>query len=140
MVGRPAPLASRSPTMRRPPEAPSRQAGGRRCIVDAAAKASGEIVPDRDAKTPEPTGPPDPDWRQLLDGYAEPSRVRRLKDRQQRQQAGRRDRLRRWLWRLLRRQSRWSDQCSCNPTDHRGPTVASTPAECRLAAPHNGCL
>jgi hypothetical protein len=28
----------------------------------------------------------------LLDGYAEPSRVRRLKDHQQRQQAGRRRR------------------------------------------------
>ena len=47
------------------------------------------VVPDRGANTSEPTGPPDPDWRRLLDGYAEPSRVRRLKDRQQRQ----RDRL-----------------------------------------------
>ena len=69
------------------------------------AAASEEFMSDRDANTPKSNGPPDPDWRRLLDGYAEPSRVRRLKDRR-RQQAARRGRLRRWLWRLLRRRSR----------------------------------
>jgi hypothetical protein len=62
-------------------------------------------VPDRDANTSEPGGRPDPDWRRLLDGYAEPGRVRRLKDCQQRQQAARRGWLRRWLSRLVGRRS-----------------------------------
>jgi hypothetical protein len=69
------------------------------------AAVSEGFVPDRDANTPEPRGPDDPDWRRLLDGYAEPGRVRRLKDRQQRQQAARRGWLRRWLSRLLSRRS-----------------------------------
>jgi hypothetical protein len=34
---------------------------------------------------PEDAG--EPDWQRLLDGYAEPGRVRRLRDRQRRQQA-----------------------------------------------------
>jgi hypothetical protein len=68
------------------------------------AAASKGLVPDRDANTPEHDGPPEPDWRRLLDGYAEPGRVRRLRNRQ-RQEAARRGRLRRWLWRVLRRRS-----------------------------------
>jgi hypothetical protein len=75
---------------------------GAAAIGDAA--ASEGLVPDRDDNTLEPNGPPDPDWRRLLDGYAEPGRVRRLRDRQ-RQEAARRGRLRRWLWRVLRRRS-----------------------------------
>ena len=69
-------------------------------------RRAGGSVPDRHTDDPDSGGAPDPDYRRLLDGYAEPGRLRRLKDRQQRQQAGRRHRLRRWLWRLLRRQSR----------------------------------
>jgi hypothetical protein len=34
-----------------------------------------------------PEGAGEPDWQRLLDGYAEPGRVRRLRDRQRRQQA-----------------------------------------------------
>lgn len=75
---------------------------GAAAIGDAA--ASEGLVPDRDANTPEHDGPPEPDWRRLLDGYAEPGRVRRLRDRQ-RQEAARRGWLRRWLWRVLRRRS-----------------------------------
>jgi hypothetical protein len=70
------------------------------------AAASEGLMPDRDADTPESSGPPDPDWRRLLDGYAEPGRVRRLRDRQRRQQATRRSWLRHWLSRFLRRRSR----------------------------------
>jgi hypothetical protein len=104
MGGRPAArsLVAVGRLMRRPPGAPSRQAGGRRRHSDAA--ASEGLVPDRDANTPEPDGPPEPDWRQLLDGYAEPTRVRRLRNCQ-RQEAARRGRLRRWLRRVLRRRS-----------------------------------
>jgi hypothetical protein len=75
---------------------------GAAAIGDAA--ASEGLVPDRDANTPEPDGPPEPDWRRLLDGYAELGRVRRLRDRQ-RQEAARRGWLRRWLWRVLRHRS-----------------------------------
>jgi hypothetical protein len=39
----------------------------------------------------------EPDWRRLLDGYAKPGRLRRLRDRQQRRQAGWVRRLGRWL-------------------------------------------
>ena len=46
---------------------------GAAAIGDAA--ASEGLVPDRDDNTPEPNGPPGPDWRRLLDGYAEPGRV-----------------------------------------------------------------
>jgi hypothetical protein len=74
---------------------------GAAAIGDAA--ASEGLVPNRDA-TPEPDGPPEPNWRRLLDGYAEPGRVRRLRNRQ-RQEAARRGRLWRWLRRVLRRRS-----------------------------------
>jgi hypothetical protein len=87
--------------MRRPPGAPCRQAGGRRLP-----SAAGGTVPDRDADPGEPEDAAEPDWRRLLDGYAEPGRIRRLKDRQRRQQAARRCWLRPWLRRLLRRRSR----------------------------------
>jgi hypothetical protein len=76
---------------------------GAAAIGDAAARE--DPVPDREANTSEPDGRPDPDWRRLLDGYAEPGRVRRLKDRQRRQQAARAGWRRQWLWRLLRRRS-----------------------------------
>jgi hypothetical protein len=44
---------------------------GAAAIGDAA--ASEGLVPDRDANTSEPDGPPDPDLRRLLDGYCEPA-------------------------------------------------------------------
>jgi hypothetical protein len=75
---------------------------GAAAIGDAA--ASKGLVSNRDANTPEPDGPPEPDWRRLLDGYAEPGRVRRLRDRQRLEATGR-GWLRRWLWRVLRRRS-----------------------------------
>jgi hypothetical protein len=75
---------------------------GAAAIGDAA--ASEALVSDRDANTPEPDGPPELDWRRLLDGYAEPGRVRRLRDRE-RQKAPRRGLLGRWLVRVLRRRS-----------------------------------
>jgi hypothetical protein len=60
--------------------------------------------PDADPEEPEGTG--ERDWRRLLDGYAEPGRLRRLRDRQRRQQAARRGWLCRWLRLLLWRRSR----------------------------------
>jgi hypothetical protein len=63
-------------------------------------------MPDRDADPEKPEAAGEPDWRRLLDGYAEPGRLRRLKDRQQRRQSARRGRLRRWVWRLRWRRSR----------------------------------
>lgn len=60
-------------------------------------------MPDRDAHPPDSENAGERDRRRrLLDGYAAPDRLRRLKDRQRRQQAGRHRRLRRWLSRLLR--------------------------------------
>jgi hypothetical protein len=41
-------------------------------------------MPERHTDDPDPGDAPDPDYRRLLDGYAEPGRLRRLKDRQQR--------------------------------------------------------
>jgi|SRR5215217_2166954 len=84
------------------PKLQAAKRAGAAAIGDAA--ASDGLVPDRDANTPNPDGPPEPDWRRLLDGYAEPGRVRRLRDGQ-RQEAARRGWLRRWLWRVLRRRS-----------------------------------
>jgi hypothetical protein len=62
-----------------------------------------DAVPDHDADRDEPEGAGEPDWRRLLDGYAEPGRLRRLRDRQQRQRPGRLRRLGRRLRRWLRR-------------------------------------
>jgi hypothetical protein len=59
-------------------------------------------MPDPDA---DPEGTGEPDWRRLLDGYAEPGRLRRLNDREPHQQTTRRG-LRRWLRHLLWRRSR----------------------------------
>jgi hypothetical protein len=72
----------------------------------ASGRRAGGSVPDRHTDDPDPGAAPDPKYRRLLDGYAEPGRLRRLKQRQQRRQAARRGRLRRWLTRLLRRKSR----------------------------------
>jgi protein-S-isoprenylcysteine O-methyltransferase Ste14 len=55
-------------------------------------------MPDRDLHGPQPDRPDDPDWRRLLDGYAEPGRADRLAERQRRPAAGR-------LRRLVRRRS-----------------------------------
>jgi hypothetical protein len=44
-----------------------------------------DAVPDRDADPPESEGADEPDWRRLLDGYAEPGRLHRLRDQQRRQ-------------------------------------------------------
>jgi hypothetical protein len=63
-------------------------------------------MPDHDADPEKSKGAGEPDWRRLLDGYAEPGRVRRLRDRQRRQQAVRRGWIGRWLWRLLWRRPR----------------------------------
>jgi hypothetical protein len=82
------------------------QAAKRAAAAIGDAAASEETVSDRDTTTAERSGPSDPNWRRLLDGYAEPGRVRRLKDRQQRQRAARRGWLRRLLWRLLGCRSR----------------------------------
>jgi hypothetical protein len=92
VVGRPdaAPARCTKPPSGRAPPA----VGGRE-----------DAVPDRDADPPK-SEDAEPDWRRLLDGYAEPGRVRRLMDRQRRQQAARRGWLRRWLWHLLWRRSR----------------------------------
>jgi hypothetical protein len=65
-------------------------------------------MPDRDADAEESDGSAEPDWRRLLDGYAEPGRLRRLRDRQQRRrEAGRLRRLGGWL---LRRVRIWPDR------------------------------
>jgi hypothetical protein len=40
-------------------------------------------VPDHDTDPDKPEGGGEPDWRRLLDGYAEPGRLRRLQDHQQ---------------------------------------------------------
>jgi hypothetical protein len=68
--------------------------------------AAEAAMPDPDADPEEPEQAGRPDWRRLLDGYAEPGRLRRLRDRQQRKQATRRGRLLRRLRRLLWRRSR----------------------------------
>jgi hypothetical protein len=54
-------------------------------------------MPDRDADPEEPEGAARPDWRRLLDGYAEPGRLRRLRDHQRRRETSLVRRLRRWL-------------------------------------------
>jgi hypothetical protein len=64
-------------------------------------------MPDCDADPEKPKGAGKPDWRRLLDGYAEPGRLRRLKDHEQRPQSTRRGRLKRWLVRRMRFWSRW---------------------------------
>jgi hypothetical protein len=50
--------------------------------------AAEDAVPDHDANPDKPEGAGEPDWRRLLDGYAEPGRLRRLRERQQRQRVG----------------------------------------------------
>jgi hypothetical protein len=57
-------------------------------------------MPDHDPDKAE--GAEEPDWRRLLDGYAEPDRLRRLRARQQRRRPGRL----RWLGRRLCRWTR----------------------------------
>jgi hypothetical protein len=60
-------------------------------------------MPDRDAD-PEGSKGDEPDWRRLLDGYAEPGRLRRLRDHQSRKKPSRLRRLLRWvLFRFGRR-------------------------------------
>jgi hypothetical protein len=54
-------------------------------------------MPGRDADSEEPEGPREPDWRRLLDGFAEPGRLRRLNDRERRREASRCRRLQQWL-------------------------------------------
>jgi hypothetical protein len=54
------------------------------------------LVPDRDAEPPESEGA-ESDWRRLLDGYAEPGRLSRLRDRQPRREASWVRGLGRWL-------------------------------------------
>jgi hypothetical protein len=71
----------------------------------ATLSAAEAAMPHPDADPEKSEGPGEPDWRRLLDGYAEPGRLRRLRDRQRRQQAARRGRLRRWLRRLPWRRS-----------------------------------
>jgi hypothetical protein len=68
-------------------------------------RRAGESVPERHTDDPDPGGAPEPDYRRLLDGYAEPGWLRRLKDRRQRRQGARRGWLR-WLWHLQRRRAR----------------------------------
>jgi hypothetical protein len=101
--GRPNPhRGGRDAWMRRPPDAPSRQAGGRRAFSGRREVA----VPDHDANPDKPEGAGEPDWRRLLDGFAEPGRLRRLRDREQRQRPGRLRRLaRRLRWRPPRRRA-----------------------------------
>jgi hypothetical protein len=64
-------------------------------------------MPDDDADPEKSKGTEEPDSRRLLDGYAEPGRVRRLRDRQQRRQVGWVRRLGRWL---VRRARSWRGQ------------------------------
>jgi hypothetical protein len=54
-------------------------------------------MPDRDADPEESKGD-EPDWRRLLDGYAEPGRLRRLRDHQRRKKSSRLRRLLRWVF------------------------------------------
>jgi hypothetical protein len=91
----------RSPTCGARPKLQAAKRAGAAAIGDAAARE--DQLPDRGANTPEPNGRPDPDYRRLLDGYAEPGRARRLEERLQRQGTARRGWLRRWFRRLLRR-------------------------------------
>jgi hypothetical protein len=58
-------------------------------------------MPDRDADPEEPDGSREPEWRRLLDGYAEPGRLRRLNDRERRREASRCRKLQRWVARRV---------------------------------------
>src|SRR5918993_456023 len=95
----------RGPGRPAPDRGPAGPAGGAPPPLGDAAASEG-LVSDRDANTPESDGPPEPDWRRLLDGYAEPGRVRRLRDRQ-RQEAARRGRLRRGVWGVFKAPAGW---------------------------------
>ena len=98
-------------------------------------------MPDRDPDTPEPDGAGlSRTGGGCLTAMPSPVGVRRLRDRQ-RQEAARRGRLRRWLWRASEAPIRMMRPVhGREPAGYRGPTVVLTPAACTAAGAHNGCL